>query len=263
MSEREFETQQKTIDGLAIRLLATGDGPPLVIFHGAGTVTGFDFALSWAESYRILAPYHPGFGPSEDAPGLRSIDDYVAYYARFFDALDLNAVRLVGLSMGGWLAAKLTVALNAQTRSRITRLVLAAPAGLDVADHPMVNILAIPPEALFGHLAADPAVVAQHVPAEPDGAFFAERAKETASFARITANGERLTDPTLPAALSRLDVPTLLLWGEEDRVVPIGQAEIWARSIRDSQLRRYPNIGHLVFDETRQAIRDAAEFFAG
>ena len=64
----KFKREELTVDGVKTVVYSAGDGEPLVFFHGAGTVDGFDFAESWTDKFRVIAPYHPGFGESGDDP---------------------------------------------------------------------------------------------------------------------------------------------------------------------------------------------------
>src|SRR5262245_61631555 len=101
-----FERHTLHVDGVKTAVHIAGQGEPLVFFHGAGTVDGFDFAERWADRFRVIVPHHPGFGQSDDDPSYTSMQDYVMHYLELFDMLKLDRFNLVGLSMGGYLAAK-------------------------------------------------------------------------------------------------------------------------------------------------------------
>ena len=119
-----FERRTLRINGIETVLLEGGEGPTLVFLHGAGTVTGFDFAHQWAKKFRVLIPYHPGFGPSADDPAvITEIHDYVLHYIELFDQLGLARFRLVGQSMGGYIAVKFAI----EHRGLVEKLALACP----------------------------------------------------------------------------------------------------------------------------------------
>jgi hypothetical protein len=85
----DFKRQTHTLNGVKTVVLTAGKGEPLVFWHGAGTFTGFDFAKPWAEKFRVLIPFHPGFGESGDDPAMTDPHDYVMHYLDLFAALDL------------------------------------------------------------------------------------------------------------------------------------------------------------------------------
>ena len=102
----EFKRETHTVNGVKIILLTAGSGEPLLFLHGAGTFHGFEFAKPWADKFRVLLPFHPGFGESADDPAMNDIHDYVMHYVELLDLLGLDKVNLVGFSLGGYIAAK-------------------------------------------------------------------------------------------------------------------------------------------------------------
>ena len=256
----DFTHRTLRINGIDTVLLEAGSGPPLVFLHGAGTVTGFDFASSWAQQFRVVVPYHPGFGPSADDPAIDEIHDYVLHYLELFDTLGLSKVRLVGQSMGGFISAKFAV----EQGQRIEKLVLVCPIGLPVpTEHKTVNFLETPPQDLPALLAHDPHNVIKHLPAgEPSAAFIAERTKEAVAAGRVLAGGNLTFDRKLPRYLHRLTMPTLLVWGNQDRLTPTAQHRTWAEALPNVTVRLFDNAGHLVLDEAPAAVDAIARFLS-
>jgi pimeloyl-ACP methyl ester carboxylesterase len=251
-----FTKEQHAVNGIDVTVLTAGDGAPLVFFHGAGTVTGFDALLPLAERFRLIVPYHPGYGPSADDTSVDSIQDYVLHYLDLFDQLSLEDFVLAGHSMGGLLASWFAVV----QAPRIQRLVLVAPLGMRVPEHPTEDIFAIPDEELLSYVAADMSVFEGHVPMPPTPEFLADRYRESTSTARMFWN--RAYDLKLPKWLHRLTMPTLLLWGELDRLIPAGQASVWAELIPNAEVRILPGVGHLPFEESADAAPAVLEFAA-
>jgi pimeloyl-ACP methyl ester carboxylesterase len=249
-----YQEQRLDINGIDTAVFSAGEGDSVVFLHGAGTLTGFDALLPIAESSRLIVPHHPGFGASADDTSVDSIQDYVLHYLDLFDALGLGEVSLVGHSLGGQLAAMLAATQAARVRS----VVLAAPAGLRIREHPTADIFSIPDEELPAHLAEDMSVFAGHVPMPPTPEFLAERYRETTSAARLLWS--RSYDVKLPKWLHRVTQPVLLVWGEADRIVPVQQAPVWADHLPNAEVKTFPGVGHLLFDESRDAVDTVAAF---
>jgi pimeloyl-ACP methyl ester carboxylesterase len=249
-----FTEQRVDVNGVEVLVLTAGDGDPLVYFHGPGTLFGFDRLLPLAERFRLVIPHHPGFGGSADDPTVSRIEDLARHYLDLFDLLEIRELSLVGQSMGGYLAA--TFAIDASERVR--RLVLAAPIGLRVPEHPTTDIFTIPGGELLAHLSADPSTFDGKVPDPMTPEYLARNYREAAAAARIL--WERPYDPRLPRWLHRLTMPTLLLWGDADRITPVEQIDVWAELVRGAERRVLPGVGHLLFDESAAAVAAVAEF---
>lgn len=232
-------------------MLTAGEGAPVVFFHGAGTATGFDGLLPLAERARLILPIHPGFGASADDPAIDSVQDYVVHYLELFDRLGLDEISLVGHSLGGDMAARFAVTYP----QRVVRLALAAPWGLLVPEAPTVDFFGIPDEEVFSYLVADLTPYADMPPPSPE--FLAERVREAVSLAAAT--GKQSYDLELQPWLQRIAAPTLIVWGEADRLIPVAQSAVWAEHIVDSRIHTVPGVGHLLFDETPDAAAAVAE----
>jgi pimeloyl-ACP methyl ester carboxylesterase len=250
----EFKQETLSVNRTKVAMLTAGSGPPLLFLHGAGTWHGFNFALPWASHHRVMIPYHPGWGDSGDAPDNPTVHDYTMHYLEMIDQLGLEKIDLVGLSMGGRIAATFTV----EHRRRVRRLVVIAPAGLDVPEHPNVDFSKVPPEEIPSYLIEDLSIIAPYLPKEPSAEFQAARAREGASFNRLLRAG--LIGPWLARWLHRVNMPTLIVWGDKDRVVPVGQADEWAKLIPHAQVCRFPGAGHLVMDERPEAVETVSQF---
>lgn len=140
-STEGFARDEYVVDGVRSVVYSAGNGPPVVYFHGGGTFHGFEWSRDWLGRFRVILPYHPGFGESADDPDIASIADYAVHYTALFDALGLTHFGLSGASMGGRLAAEFALMHGAM----VNRLVLAAPAGLLAPDCPPPNWAAIRP----------------------------------------------------------------------------------------------------------------------
>jgi pimeloyl-ACP methyl ester carboxylesterase len=254
-----FQKSDQVVDGVRVQILEAGKGKPLIYFHGAGASRGFDELLPLAEKHRLIVPIHPGFGGSDDDLSINSVLDYVVHYAALFDALKLHEpVDLVGHSLGGWIASLFAIFQG----HRVHRLALACPAGLRVPEYPGADLFMIPPEKLPSTLAASPTVLAKMTRGEVTVDMKVARYREMTSLARVI--WERSYDPKLDRWLKRVSVPTLILWGEQDKVLPVQQARRWAdRLACGAEISTFDGVGHLVFLEAPGAVKRVASFLNG
>lgn len=252
-----FRRDELNVNGIRTVLYSAGQGPAVLYLHGGGTYHGFEWARDWLDRFRVILPYHPGFGESADDPHLGSIDDYVAHYGQLFELLELDHFHLAGASMGGWLAAELALS----DPRRIERLMLVCPAALSAAAHPRLDFSAVSPADLPSYLVTDPAFIAPFWPAQPDARLGALLAREAGTTQRVMRNPAEV-ESRLRLRLPQLTAPTLVLWGERDRVLPAGLAGEWARLLPNARVAIIANGGHLLLDEFPAARRVALDFLS-
>jgi pimeloyl-ACP methyl ester carboxylesterase len=251
----QFKRETHTINGVKTIVLSAGSGPPLVFFHGAGIWHGINFAVPWTQKFRVIIPIHPGLDEADDDPAMTEIHDYVMHYLDLFDALDLDKVNLVGFSLGGWIAASFA----AEHGHRVERLVLIGPAGLRGKERPKGDLFLLPPEKLPSMLVSNFDVIKPFLPENPnDLDFMGARYREGGTLARLL--WEHPYDSKLPRYMHRLTMPTLLVWGDEDKLIPAAFAEIWRSFIPKADIQIFKGAGHLVLDEKREAV-DAVQRF--
>jgi pimeloyl-ACP methyl ester carboxylesterase len=250
----KFARETHTVSGVKTVVYTAGQGEPLVFFHGGGTVDGFDFAEAWADRFRVIVPYHPGFGESDDDPSYTEMHDYVMHYLELFDALRLDRFNLVGLSLGGYLAAKFA----SEHGHRIKKLGLIAPAGMIDPKNPMLDILAVPGEQVPGLLVSDFDVIKRRLPEKPDLNFMGDRYREATTLARLW--WERPGDPKFMRYLHRIKMPTMIVWGDEDKIIPVQQTETWRKFIPNADIQVFKGAGHLVHLERREAVEALGKF---
>jgi pimeloyl-ACP methyl ester carboxylesterase len=231
--------ERLTVAGTRVRVQSAGEGPPLLYLHGAGGVAWLPGHTALAEHCRLIVPEHPNWGEDQLADGLETIDDLVYFYLDFLDALGLERVHLAGHSLGGWLAAEIAVAHP----ERLWTVTLIDAAGLWLPETPMPDLFALSPPESARLANYDPAIAEAAIAAgaTPEARAASVRAK--AAFARIGWN-PYLHNPRLHLRLRRVRLPALLVWGEEDRIIPPAYADEYARFLPDVEVVRFPACGH-------------------
>jgi len=210
-----FTRSEYDINGVKTVVQSIGSGPVLVFLHGTGTFTGFEVARAWAAHHTVLIPFHPGFGDPGDSDAIDTVEDHVLHYMDLFDRLGLENFDLAGFSLGGWLAAEFAI----RQPQRLRRLVLVAPAGLVVDAAPAPGLFDIAPQDLPAYLAHDPLAALRYFPQAPDPSFDARLGREVTGFAKLIRNHPQ-GNPKLAHWLHRITIPTLVLWGANDRLRP-------------------------------------------
>lgn len=218
-----------------------GTGAPLLFLHGAGGVFEWlPFMERLAERYDVIVPDHPGFGRSGVPDWFDNIHDLAYFYLDFIEALGLRGVHLVGNSLGGWIACELAV----RQTGPLASLTLAAPAGLRIPGARKLDTFLMTPQAIARKLFADPAFAERPVAQTPSDEIAELQLKNLYSFARV-AWQPRLFDPHLAKWLHRIDVPTLVVWGDSDQLIPPVYAEEFARLIPGARKQILTGCGHL------------------
>lgn len=272
MPELTFESTRRevTTERGVLRYHEAGEGPPLVLLHGSGPgVTGWrNFRgnlATFAQHYRTFVFEFPGFGVSDDS-GDHPMMGAPAAVLRFLDALQLDSVRLVGNSMGGSIATK--VALLAP--ERVKRMVTIGGVGrtlfnptpgegikllVEFAENPSRERLAqwlesmvYNPDVLTDELLEERWALAS----DPEVLESTRRIFSKASLRAIVASADSGVVPDW-AQLHKIKTPTLMTWGRDDRVTPLDAALIPMRIMPDVQLHVFPNCGHWVMIEAKEA----------
>jgi pimeloyl-ACP methyl ester carboxylesterase len=241
-----------------VQLSRGGDGPPLLYLHGAGADGWMPVHDLLAARHDLLLPTHPGFGASDGLEDIESMEDLVFRTVDVLDALGLERCDVVGLSLGGWLGAELAL----RHPARVNRLVLVDAAGVRVPGVPMGEIFLAPPSRARELLFHDPtsALATSLVPDVPPPERLPAilRAREAA--ARLLWNPWR-DYRKLTQRLGRIKTPTLVVWGEHDRLIPLAYGETYVHGIPGARLVTVPDCGHLPPFEQPERFAEAVERF--
>ena len=250
-----YTKKQHVVSGVRVDVLEAGEGDPLVYLHGAGAISGFDHLLSLANTRRLIVPIHPGFGSSDDDLRIDQVFDYVVHYAALFRQLGIDKnIDLIGHSLGGWIAALIAALAKIEVR----KLVLACPAGLRVQGINTTDLFTIPAEQLLSYLVSDPKTLKKMSEVVPTNEMRVGRYREMTSLARII--WEKGYDPKLDRVLTHIRADTLILWGEQDRILPVELAKHWAKAIPQATVKTFQGAGHLPFAENEASLKAASDF---
>ena len=229
------------VDGCRTHLRRGGSGQPLLYLHGAsGAPAIMPFMERLAARFDVLVPEHPGYGLSDEPEWLENIHDTAYFYLDFLKQLNLQKAVVVGSSMGGWMALEMAV----RDTSRIESLVLVGPAGIAAPGVHPADIFLMPPEEVIRSLFHDQELARQRLaePVTPESLDIALKNRHTT--ARL-AWEPRLHDPFLPKWLHRIDVPVKIIWGAQDRILPVAFAHQFKKFLPHAELHIMEHAGHL------------------
>ena len=245
------------VSGVALEMTERGQGRPLLFLHPghpSGRLAPTSPVLDHlAKHARVLAPTHPGFGSVPAPRELTTIDDLAYLYLDLLDTLKLDGVVVVGVQLGGWIAAEMAV----KSTARISKLVLADAVGIKVGDREtrdIADIYAVTDKTLAELVYADPARMAVDTKTLPqEELVFVARSRESTG---RYAWSPYMHNPVLRRWLHRIDRPTHIVWGEADRLVSEDCKRAWAARIPGAVVTRIAGVGH--FPDVENPIEAAA-----
>ncbi len=249
-----------TVAGVRLELEEQGQGRPLLFLHpGEGLQPRRGWIEALARHFRVIAPHHPGFGGSDLPDWVGTVDDLAYLYLDLARTLDLKNAVLAGNCFGGWIAAEMAVR---DTRG-FAGLVLADPLGIKVGgvlDRDIADMHGTARDEIARLAWADPAKGQIDYAALPD--------TELAAIARgreaLALFGWKpyMHNPRLRRWLHRIDIPTRLIWGEQDGIVKLPYAEGWRAEVQGATLEIIPNAGHYPHWEQPDAFAARVAAFA-
>src|SRR5271163_5213192 len=242
-----MKTIQNVRDGkFSVEVHTFGSGEPLLYLHGAGGLLGIDpFLEELGKDFKVIAPHLPGFGESTGGDQIDDVIDAALFYHQLMDELGIDAAHIVGHSMGGMLAAEVA-ALDVH---RAKKLVLVGAAGFWIDESPIPDFFALDLSELGSYLFHDPkSPLAQMFLAIPQDMnlladMYVERVKRLSMASKFLWP---IPDRGLKKRAYRIAAPTLLLWGESDKVIPPVYAREFQKYIRNSRMHTVKEAGHMV-----------------
>jgi pimeloyl-ACP methyl ester carboxylesterase len=247
-----------------IRVLSKGSGPALVFFHGSWGLAWDPFLDELARTFTVYAPEHPGTTPEapDDIYHLDGLWDLVLCYDELRRALGIERAVLAGHSFGAMVACEMAAA----DPDRAARLVLIDPIGFWRDTDPIANWMVLEPAQLRARIFRDP-------DGEAAGRMFGVTSDAQAAPAariRLTwamgATGKfiwPIPDKGLKKRIHRVTAPSLIVWGKEDRLVPLVYADEFARRLPGARVETVSDAGHAPHLERPDTVARLVREFAG
>jgi pimeloyl-ACP methyl ester carboxylesterase len=244
-----------TVAGIQLEMIERGQGRPILWLHGEeGVDPDAPVLAALAAHGRVLAPSHPGYGHSPEVATIDTIDDLAYLYLDLLAQQEARDAVVIGASLGGWIAAEIAV----KSTAGLGRLVLVAPLGIKVGDREtrdIPDIFALHPDEVLKLQYYDPACARLDPATLSDDRLtvIARNREATALFAWEPY----FHNPKLRARLHRITVPTLLLWGAEDRFVAAGYyGAAYRDAIPGARLETVAAAGHFPHLEQPKAVAE-------
>ena len=232
------------VAGTELQMVSGGSGEPLLMFHDEmGHYTSLKYLESLAQHYKIYIPSHPGFGNTQALPWIMNMRDMAGWYLQALDELALGQIHVAGISLGGWIAAEIA----SMCPHHFKKLVLVGSMGIKPPVGEIYDMfLEVAQEFITaGFLSPDKIEEFQQVcPDEPSPELVEAWATSREEAARL---GWRpyMYNPALPYLLRRLkDLPSLIVWGRQDAIVPLSSGEVYHEVIEGSRLAVLEDCGH-------------------
>jgi pimeloyl-ACP methyl ester carboxylesterase len=265
--------REATVHERRIHYVDYGEGPALLLIHGmAGSWQTWLANISeLGQHYRVIAVDLPGFGGSESLPAGSEFDAYGQMLEGLLDELGLQSVAVIGHSLGGLVALTFAASVPWRVRCavlvsggggdlsrtrlaviqsvfRLIRVILAVPGLRDLFRHPRVGRALIRP-AVHDPDAVPQALLSEMIPHGVSAGFL--------DGVRLGGHGLRALDP------KRIVSPVLLVWGREDRILPLRTAHRLKSQLGQADLVVFDGVGHCaMFEKPNEFNRTVEDFLA-
>jgi pimeloyl-ACP methyl ester carboxylesterase len=249
------------VGGTPVEVQTMGSGPPLVYLHSEQFVARTaPFLEALAARFRVISARMPGFGATTLPADIRTVDDLAYLHLDLLHKLDLKQPTVVGASFGGWVALEMAV----RNTARIGRLALIGAVGVKLSgreERDFADIFYLSDAEAFPVLFADPEKWAPKYAALPVTEV-EQLARERQALAYY-AWKPYLHNPGLRRWLHRVDVPTLVLWGDKDRFASPDYGLQLASRLPNAEFKIVSRAGHYPQIEQVPATVEAISSFAG
>lgn len=253
------EPQTRTISlrpDLPLTLTESGSGRTAFLLHGGGgPFTVQSIAMHLSHTMHVIMPTHPGWNGTERPAWLSTIADLASVYMQMLKAEGYHDVLVIGSSIGGWIACEMALQDDAHL---LTGLAIIDGTGVAIAGLPIRDFYALDARGIAEYSYHDPDrfyIDPATVPPE-------QAARQQANMAtmRVFA-GDHMYDPTLLTRLGRVQIPTLVLWGDSDRIVTPAYGRAFTDAIPNARFTIVSDAGHLPHFEQPDATFAALDAY--
>ena len=259
MADVDWAASTVEAAGTKLHVMRAGRGRPvMVLHHETGTLDRLPFYDALTSKYDVLVPHHPGYSRSERPDWMRSTRDIAVVHRALLSELKLSNAALVGLGFGGWIAAEMA----SMAPSDLSKLVLVGAMGIKP---PQGDILDL---AITGYM--DYARAGFHDQKAFDRVYGAEPSGDQLEMWDVCremsfriAWKPYMYSQTLPHLLRSVRAPALVVWGDDDKVVPQSAAKRYVEALPNAKLEIVKSSGHCVDMEQPEALAKLVTEFIG
>jgi pimeloyl-ACP methyl ester carboxylesterase len=241
---QEWREETVRVAGADLTYIQAGSGKPLVVLHEELGHPGW---LRWhaelARSRTVIIPLHPGFGKSPRVEWVSNVRDLAGFYSQVLRERGLSPADVMGFSMGGWIAAEMA----ACDAKQFSRMVLVAPTGIRPPQGDIMDMFTVTARAYLDASVQDATQspeFAKLYGGEQTPEQFEAWEDARAETARIAWQPYMFNPSLGPLLKGVVGLPTLIVWGKQDTVVPVSAAQVYKEAIAGSELVLLDNCGH-------------------
>jgi 4,5:9,10-diseco-3-hydroxy-5,9,17-trioxoandrosta-1(10),2-diene-4-oate hydrolase len=275
----DWREHQKWVQvaGAPVNVIDLGEGDPIVFIHGlsGAWVNWLENLPHFARNHRVIAMDLPGFGHSPMPRDKISIAGYGRIVDELLDTLGIDRAVIVGNSMGGFIGAEIAI----QFSTRVEKLVLISAAGISIEhqrNEPVLRALERLDDVLIlgtGWMATRSAMLARRPRARRQMmklvAYRADDLPAPLIAEQVMGSGkpgfvpalDALTDYPIRERLGEIECPVLVVWGEQDRLVPVRDAYTFGDLIPNARVVVWPDTGHVAMLERPVAFNALVDEF--
>ena len=254
-----WATESVQVCGLPLHYQRAGSGPPLLVIpRDNGHAPRNECLDRLTESFTVYHPWLPGFhgGDPADWTWLTNARDVAIVLRQFMRELGHERLAIAGFGFGGWLAAEMAT----MSGDRLSALVLVAPMGIQPKDAYIYDQFIASTEMYARHGFSDPARFDAIYGHEPDFDQLEGWESDREMTSRV-AWKPYMFNAALPGLLGGVAAPTLIIWGDDDQVVPAECGERYRDAIPGARLETIAGAGHAVDHEQPGALARAITSF--